>query len=1100
MKVIRTYNRSSAAQKKSLLFLSFMLVLAVLGGVFAMPSYAAVSMPVTLSINASGGRNGTVSVDPVYHSESCSSVLYDNTNGLPTSEANAIAQTEEGFIWIGGYSGLIRYDGNDFVRIDSTKTGLTSVRSLYVDHLNRLWIGTNDNGVVIMENDEFHNWDRTAGLPADQVVDLVEDSFGIVYGATPSGIIVFEPDMEPHTIEDLRVSGASIRHFARTIDGMVYCLKDNGDIFTLQDGMIIDYLSRDDNPIAQEYESKNDSKRKINSILPDPRSPGSLFVATDDSVIHHISLRQKKEDDTVHVEVSTLGAISRMEYINDQLWICARNGIGVYDEQGIHVLDTLPMNNSCGHVMTDYEGNLWFTSTRQGVMKIVPNRFMDIFERCNAEHTVVNGTCLKDDLLYLGTDSGLVVLDLTKNEEVKKIKLSEAKTASGKDLEAKDLIEYLNGSRIRSIIKDSKDRLWISTWYDLGLLCYDDGKLTAYTTDDGLYTNQIRTVVEREDGSFLVALTGGVNVIKNGRVTSGYSSGIGIRNLETLSVAEGFNGSIIVGTDGGGMYIVSNSGVRHIGREAGLSSEIIMRIKRDPTRNIYWLITSNSLSYMTEDYDVITIQNFPYTNNFDIYFNDKDEAWILSSNGLYVIPVEDLLKNEAIDPIHYRHSDGMPCYPTSNSYSELTVDGDLYIAGNTGSALVNINDPMSDLSDLRMAVPYIDVDGTRVYPNGPNHFTVHSQTQKLTVYPFIYNYSLIDPIVTYRLKRFDRAQTTIMRSELAPITYTNLPGGTYTFIMEVKDAMGHESRMLSITIAKAKAFYEEVWFYVYAPVGLLLAVFFGVRHYIRRRIRILEEKHHEESERQRMHSELNMGAQIQAAMLPPVDPPTFTRDEFTIFASMVPAKEVGGDFYDFFLVDEDHLGLVIADVSGKGIPAALFMMISKSILQSTAKMSHSPADILTKTNESICSNNRLDMFVTVWLGILELSTGKLIAANAGHEYPVLSQPGKPFELIKDKHGLVIGGMDGVRYKEYELQLKPGARLFVYTDGIPESTNTENELFGNDRMLEALNSAPLASPRELLDIVGKAANDFMIGAEQFDDMTMLCIEYKGPQTK
>ena len=243
-------------------------------------------------------------------------------------------------------------------------------------------------------------------------------------------------------------------------------------------------------------------------------------------------------------------------------------------------------------------------------------------------------------------------------------------------------------------------------------------------------------------------------------------------------------------------------------------------------------------------------------------------------------------------------------------------------------------------------------------------------------------------------------------------------------------------------------------------------------------------------------TELTMATRIQTSMLPCVFPAFPEREEFEIYASMDPAREVGGDFYDFFLVDEDHLCMVMADVSGKGVPAALFMMASKIILQSCAMLGQSPGEILTKTNEAICSNNPEDMFVTVWVGILELSTGRLRAANAGHEYPVIKQPDGGFELYKDRHGLVVGGMEGVRYQEYELQLRPGAKLFVYTDGVPEATNPEQELFGLERTVAALNARPEASPEEILKTVRRSVDDFVKDAEQFDDLTMLCVEYKG----
>ena len=250
------------------------------------------------------------------------------------------------------------------------------------------------------------------------------------------------------------------------------------------------------------------------------------------------------------------------------------------------------------------------------------------------------------------------------------------------------------------------------------------------------------------------------------------------------------------------------------------------------------------------------------------------------------------------------------------------------------------------------------------------------------------------------------------------------------------------------------------------------------------------------AEKERIGAELSLATKIQASMLPNIYPAFPNRTEFDIYATMTPAKEVGGDFYDFFLVDSDHLCMVMADVSGKGVPAALFMMASKIILANNAKMGKSPARILEDTNATICANNHEQMFVTVWLGILEISTGKLTAANAGHEYPVICMPDGRFELLKDKHGFVIGGMDGMKYKEYEVQLSPGAKLFVYTDGVPEATNKDNELFGTERMLAALNENTGVSPETVLQNVRAAVDDFVKNAEQFDDLTMLCMEYKG----
>ena len=249
-------------------------------------------------------------------------------------------------------------------------------------------------------------------------------------------------------------------------------------------------------------------------------------------------------------------------------------------------------------------------------------------------------------------------------------------------------------------------------------------------------------------------------------------------------------------------------------------------------------------------------------------------------------------------------------------------------------------------------------------------------------------------------------------------------------------------------------------------------------------------------EKERAAAELELATHIQAGSLPSVFPAFPDRNEFDLFASMDPAKEVGGDFYDFFMIDDDHLALAIADVSGKGIPAALFMMASKILLDDKAMLGGSPAEILEFVNERICSSDNDSMFVTMWLGILEISTGKLSCSNAGHEYPVIKRAGGDYELFRDKHSPAVGTMSGIPFKSYELTLEKGDALFVYTDGVPEATNSENELFGTDRMVEALNSAKDAKPRDLLRTLRASVDAFVGDAPQFDDLTMLTLQYFG----
>ncbi len=250
------------------------------------------------------------------------------------------------------------------------------------------------------------------------------------------------------------------------------------------------------------------------------------------------------------------------------------------------------------------------------------------------------------------------------------------------------------------------------------------------------------------------------------------------------------------------------------------------------------------------------------------------------------------------------------------------------------------------------------------------------------------------------------------------------------------------------------------------------------------------------AERQRIDTELSLAGHIQADMLPSDFPAFPNRKEIDIYACMDPAKEVGGDFYDFYFTDDDHLALVIADVSGKGIPAALLMMACRIMLKDMLFGGHTPAGALEICNRALCARNREDMFVTAWIGVLELSTGILTAANAGHEYPVIKQPSGKFELYKDVHGFVLGGLEDISYTDYQIRLEKGAKLFVYTDGVPEATDGEKRLFGVDAMLQSLNEAADEPPENILKRVKSDVEAFVGDAPQFDDLTELCVEYKG----
>ncbi len=778
----------------------------------------------------SGGDNEEISVDPTGEAEGYSAVLYDNTNGLPTSESNAIAETSEGFIWIGSYSGLIRYDGNTFERIDST-TGITSVVSLYVDSKDRLWIGTNDNGVAMMQKGKVKLFKDVEGLKSSSIRSFVEDSNGNIYVATTHGMGMIDSDLNLHAIDESQVNQEYICELRKGADKVIYGETMEGAVFTMKDGALTGF-----------YDGNKLGIGAIASVRPDPKNPGYVYLGTERSEIYYGELESGMKDATV-INVDPLTYINSIECFEDDIWICADNGVGMVHEGKFSKLKNIPMNNSVDKMLLDYEGNLWFTSSRQGVMKIVPNQFTDLFERYSIESRVVNSTCMYDNRLFVGTDTGLIIIGPNSVEGT--FPITKMATEGIDPEKSGDLVKLLRNCRIRSVIRDNEDRLWFSTYSDMGLVCFDHGTVYVFRQESGLPSERIRTVYERKDGVIMVVCSGGLALIDGMQVKDVYNEKSGISNDEILTAVEAENGDMILGSDGDGIYIVNDRKVQNIGLESGLGSEVVMRIKKDEKRKLYWIVTSNSLAYMTEDYKVTPIYRFPYSNNFDMYEDDNGKMWVLSSNGIYVVSVQELLDNQELNTVFYSMDNGVPCVTTANSYSERTEDGDLYISGNVGVAKVNIDKTFEDVNELKMAVPYVEADGDIIYAADDGSITISSDVKRLTVYSFVYTYSLINPQVTYRLEGFDQESTTVSRSELEPVDYTNLDGGEYHFVMNLKDSMGRGNKELSVLIVKEKSIFEETWFMVVAGIVIALILGLIIAIYVRMRMKALLKKERE---------------------------------------------------------------------------------------------------------------------------------------------------------------------------------------------------------------------------------------------------------------
>lgn len=1003
---------------------------------------------------------------------------YNYDSGLVSSHISSIAQTKDGFIWIGSDSGLIRFDGVNFEQTDPSVIGVYGVSCLCADSKGSLWVGSTEGGVAVIDNDEVIHIGTDDGLPSAGINGILETPEEYIYISTDKGVVYRDPDDELiHAVDDDRVKDAEITAMVYGPDGYVYCVTRDNVLFALNYGDIYKlYTSEQTGKVFKEG---------IMGILPDTEINCAYIIPPNSEKAYYCSL----ESDIGIVKTLDLAfdsKINSMTRIDDTIYVCKTNEFGIMDE-------TVPFNmrqdyledfTDIRNVMKDREGNIWLTSGQQGVLKITPDRFSEYY---SGERKVYSA-CVHDNLLFYSTDEGIGCID----DQDDGPRFYESPLFVGK----LDICGLAYLHNMRDIISDSKNRLWFCSADSLELICYTEKKkLKKYSVKDGLLSNCVYTVCEMKDGSIVAATDKGVSIIKDGKVVQSCGRDDGLDSPDIVTVSEGFDGELLAGSSSGGIYSVRDGrGTKTAGKDE-LGSDSIIKIKRDRLRNIVWIVTSNSVAYMDPDHGISVVDNLPYTNCYDIIQTESDDMWLLGGTGIYIARAEELIGNKKDMELRCcTHEDGMPCGATAYSSSFLSSNGDLFVAGS--SCVYRVSTKQDPVSSFNLYIPYIEADGERIYPDKEGAFNIGSEAVNVKIYPFLLNYSLMSPEITYSLHGYTDQHTTVSREKLGPVDYAYLDGGTYMFSVRLKDSLTGSETTRNIYIYKEKKFTEKTSVQIINTIVPILLVYVLTIALMLLYRRWMKNRYSREVKKARMTSELEMAAKIQSGMLPDAGTAFEDRDEFEIAASMDPAKEVGGDFYDFSLLDPDHLYIVIADVSGKGAPAALFMMSAMITLSDCAEKSLSPAEILTQANERICRNNNEEMFVSAWLGILEISTGKLTAASAGHEYPALMEPDGDFALYKDRHGCTLGWMEDAKYTEYELPLRAGAKLFVYTDGVTEATDKNEKMFGTDRMIEVLNKAKDKTPDEILKSVRSGVDEFVSSMEQFDDLTMVCLAYKG----
>ncbi|MBR4169542.1 MAG: response regulator [Lachnospiraceae bacterium] len=685
--------------------------------------------------------------------------LYNASNGLPTSDANCILATSDGYIWIGGYSGIIRYDGTTFERLPSTD-GLANGKAFYEDTSGRFWVGTNDNGLVAMNPDGTNiHYTYKEGLPSSTIRAFAEGADGTIFAGTTSGVAYIGTDMVLHELNDSRLKNSYILRLTSDSEGTVYGCTKSGDAFSIHGTKVSSYYHGEDLGIGN-----------ITAIFADPKVPGNVYLGTDSEMIVYGSFNDNLGS-LKKIDIAPISNANWIDCASGRIFVISDKAIGYLNEDDqICLIDNIPLNSGIETMTEDYQGNLWFTSSRQGVMKIVTNNFQDLTEAAGLNTEVVNSTCLHNGLLYIGTDKGLQVID------------------SGNRPVADDLVDMLGETRIRCLMEDSSRNLWISTYTNgMGLICKTaHGEILQFTEENGMPDNAIRCTYEASDHSILVCSNGGLIIIRDGKIERVIGADSGIGNTVFLTVSEGPDGRIYIGSDGDGIYIVDGNKIDKLSRDDGLTSDVILRLRRDEAHNVLWIVTSNSIEYM-KDGKITAVQNFPYTNNYDLFFDNSDNIWVLASYGIYCVKAADMLSGEAFEYQLYDTANGLPSVPTGNAFSELDHNGNLYIAGRSGVSKVNINHYFSENSRIKTGIKSILCNDEEIKPGTDGTYTIPAVTGRIQFNIAVLNYLLSNPTIHAYLEGDPNGGILLPQSQLTPLEYTGLSYGTYDLHIQILD-------------------------------------------------------------------------------------------------------------------------------------------------------------------------------------------------------------------------------------------------------------------------------------------------------------------------
>lgn len=720
--------------------------------------------------------------------------VYNGENGLPGGVANDIAQTKDGILWVGTYGGLYRYNGSEFQWMREFET-VKNVNCLYTDEEGRLWIGTNDSGVSICINEKVSNTiTQEEGLPSDAVRCITKSSDGFYYVGTTGSLAVLKLS-SGLTLENAIPEISYAISITADKQGNVAAVTNEGGLYVIRETQII-------------MEKTTGRKWETYTCCAFD-GEGQLYVGTTKGRVDVYELWKGQFNKRRAIKCEGLTNIKSLSFSEDGLlFVCADNGAGYVKENTYTAINTNKYKSSIDHMLIDYQGNLWFTSSRLGLLCMSASVFSDVYQMVGLTEQVVNSVTSWQGDFYFGTDNGLDMADGA---------LAAKKTNA--------LTERLEGVRIRCLKVDKKGHLWICT-SGMGVLeVAKDGTVTVYDGRNKAPGNKFRSVTELSDGTMALAGDLGICYVQNGEITATIGQEEGLENQKVLTLLEGEDGILYAGTDGNGIAVIKEGKVIDtLKKEDGLGSLVVLRMIPTKDGEGVFVVTSNSLCYMEGEGEIRVLENCPYYNNFDVV-EFGEQLFILGSAGIYVVEKDALLAGGEPEYSLLDGKKGMKQVLTVNAWNYMDASGNLFLSGDTGVLCFNLEQYETAAKSYRMLLKTIRVDDT-VYTVDREETTVIPRgAVKIEIHPEIINYTLSDPYVSVYLEGFDNAPRVMPQSELSSITYTNLPTGEYTFHIAVLDGKNGTVTAENIYhIVKEKEIYDYWWFRFYVGFVFVLAI------------------------------------------------------------------------------------------------------------------------------------------------------------------------------------------------------------------------------------------------------------------------------------